>query len=85
MHLFVCSPVMSTATGIVERALEEDVRTGDVTTQATVPPHARARARITQKAPGVIYGLDLAEEVFRRLDPDVTFTRQVAEGEWLDG
>ena len=73
---------MSTATGIVERALAEDVRTGDVTTQATVPAQARAQARITQKAPGVIFGLDVAEEVFRSLDPETEITRRTAEGEW---
>ncbi len=75
---------MSTATGIVERALDEDVRSGDVTTEATVPAQARARARITQKAPGVIFGLDVAEEVFRSLDPDIEITRRTAEGEWRE-
>ena len=39
---------------IVRRALDEDVGAGDVTTRATVPPGARARARITQKQPGVV-------------------------------
>jgi len=75
---------MSTATGIVERALDEDVRSGDVTTESTVPAQARARARITQKAPGVIFGLDVAEEVFRNLDPDIEITRRIAEGEWRE-
>ena len=70
---------------IVSRALEEDVGAGDVTTRATVPPAARARARITQKQPGVVFGLDVAEAVFRRLDPDVALTRLVAEGEWREG
>ena len=54
---------------IVDRALAEDVGSGDVTTAATVPPYAGAEAVITQKAPGVIYGLDVAEQVFRELDP----------------
>ena len=40
------------------RALEEDLGSGDVTTAATVAPGTRAVARIVQKAPGVIYGLD---------------------------
>ena len=46
----------------VARALVEDVGDGDITTEATVPADARARGRITQKAPGVIYGLDAAED-----------------------
>ena len=41
---------------LVARALAEDIGTGDVTTEATVPAGARARATITQKAPGVIFG-----------------------------
>jgi len=50
---------------IVRRALAEDVGTGDVTTAATVPADAPARARIVQKQPGVACGLDLVEETMR--------------------
>ncbi|MGI8580173.1 MAG: carboxylating nicotinate-nucleotide diphosphorylase [Solirubrobacteraceae bacterium] len=70
---------------LVARALAEDVGSGDVTTEATVDAGARARARIVQKAPGVIFGLDAAEAAFRALDPDVTFDRRCAEGEWREG
>jgi nicotinate-nucleotide pyrophosphorylase (carboxylating) len=55
---------------LIDRALAEDVGDGDATTEATVDADARARATITQKAPGVISGLAVAEAVFRRLDPD---------------
>ena len=70
---------------IVARALAEDVGDGDVTTTATVPEDARARARITQKAPGVVFGLDVAERTFRALDPEVAFERLTAEGQWREG
>lgn len=70
---------------IVHRALDEDLRTGDLTTQATVPPGTRARARITQKQPGVLFGLDVAEVAFRALDPEARFARLAAEGTWRDG
>jgi nicotinate-nucleotide pyrophosphorylase (carboxylating) len=73
------------ANGLVARALAEDLGGGDVTTQATVPAGARARAVITQKAPGVVFGLDTAEETFRTLDPDARFERRVVEGVWRDG
>ena len=73
-----------TTAALVRRALAEDVGAGDVTTAATVPADARARAVITQKAPGVIYGLDAAEEAFRQLDPDATFDRLVDEGIWRE-
>jgi nicotinate-nucleotide pyrophosphorylase (carboxylating) len=55
----------------------------DVTTEAVVDPGRRARARITQKEPGAIFGLEVAEAVFRRLDPVVSWRSLRAEGEWL--
>src|SRR5690348_6274614 len=70
---------------LVARALAEDVGDGDVTTAATVPVDARARATITQKAPGVVFGLDAAEETFRSLDPDLAIERLVDEGVWREG
>jgi nicotinate-nucleotide pyrophosphorylase (carboxylating) len=70
---------------LIDRALAEDVGDGDATAQATVDPAARARATITQKAPGVISGVAVAEAVFRRLDPDVAVQRLGPEGEWRQG
>ena len=70
---------------VVERALREDVGAGDVTTEATVPAGTRARARITQKAPGVVFGLACAEAVFRQLDPGAALGRRVEEGRYRDG
>jgi nicotinate-nucleotide pyrophosphorylase (carboxylating) len=69
---------------MVRRALEEDLGDGDVTTDATVKPGARARALITQKASGAIYGLELAEATFALLDPDTRFERLVEEGRWRE-
>ena len=69
---------------LIDRALAEDVGAGDVTTEATVDAAARARATITQKAPGVISGLAIAEAVFRRLDPDAVIAPLGPEGEWRD-
>jgi nicotinate-nucleotide pyrophosphorylase (carboxylating) len=47
---------------LVARALAEDLGDGDVTGEATVPAEATATARIVQKAPGVVFGLDLVAE-----------------------
>ena len=52
----------------MQRALAEDIGGGDVTSEATVPEGTRARARIVQKAAGVIYGLDAATLAFALLD-----------------
>jgi nicotinate-nucleotide pyrophosphorylase (carboxylating) len=71
-------------TALVERALGEDVGAGDVTTDATVGEDARARALITQKASGAIYGLQAAETAFALLDPDARMERLVEEGVWRE-
>ena len=70
---------------LVGLALREDVGAGDVTTLATVEEGVRACARIVQKAPGVIYGLQAAETTFRLLDPDAQIERLVEEGIWREG
>jgi nicotinate-nucleotide pyrophosphorylase (carboxylating) len=69
---------------LVAAALAEDVGTGDITTEATVAPTARARALIVQKAPGVVFGLAAAEETFRTLDPDVAIRWSTEEGRWRE-
>jgi nicotinate-nucleotide pyrophosphorylase (carboxylating) len=76
--------VTITTEDLIDRALAEDVGDGDVTVEATVDPGARGVATITQKAPGVISGLDVAEAVFLRLDPDAAIERLGPEGEWRD-
>ncbi len=69
---------------LVRRALAEDVGPGDVTSKATVAAEARARALITQKAPGAIYGLDVAEAAFMALDEHARVERLVEEGRWRE-
>jgi nicotinate-nucleotide pyrophosphorylase (carboxylating) len=70
---------------VVARALAEDVGDGDVTTAATVPAGARGVATITQKAPGVVFGLDVAEAAFRQIGgDDVVVERLSPEGAWQE-
>jgi nicotinate-nucleotide pyrophosphorylase (carboxylating) len=66
---------------IVSRALAEDIGTGDITSEATVPADAHARARIVQKQPGVVFGLGVAAEAFRRTGAG-DLERLIAEDEW---
>jgi nicotinate-nucleotide pyrophosphorylase (carboxylating) len=78
------TPDAQTLDQLVLRALAEDVGEADVTSQATVPDGIRAVATITQKAPGVVFGLDAAEATFMALDPDVSLERLGPEGEWSE-
>jgi nicotinate-nucleotide pyrophosphorylase (carboxylating) len=52
---------------IVRRALEEDVRGGDITTEATVAPALMARGVFLLKADCVLAGLEVAFEAFRQV------------------
>jgi nicotinate-nucleotide pyrophosphorylase (carboxylating) len=74
----------STLTDVVARALAEDIGDGDVTTAATVPENAMAHALVTQKAPGVLFGLDVAAEVFRLVDAELAVQPLTREGEWRE-
>ncbi|MEX2107098.1 MAG: carboxylating nicotinate-nucleotide diphosphorylase [Solirubrobacterales bacterium] len=66
---------------IVARALAEDVGDGDVTSLATVPEDARARARIVQKQPGVVHGLAVVAETMRQCGVE-NVDNLVLEGQW---
>jgi nicotinate-nucleotide pyrophosphorylase (carboxylating) len=68
---------------LVAAALVEDLGGGDVTTDATVPADARTRAKIVQKEPGVVFGLDTAAAAFRRTGAG-DLDKLVVEGTWSD-
>jgi nicotinate-nucleotide pyrophosphorylase (carboxylating) len=69
---------------LVRAALDEDLGTGDVTSQATVPEGARGVATITQKAPGVVFGIEAAGAVFAALDAAAEVQVLGPEGEWRE-
>jgi nicotinate-nucleotide pyrophosphorylase (carboxylating) len=70
-----------TTSRLLDLALAEDIGGGDVTSSLTVPAGRQGRGTLLAKAPGVISGLDVAGEVFRRVDPAITFTSLVADGD----
>src|SRR3954471_11057616 len=67
---------------LIDQALAEDVGAGDVTTSLLVPAGATGRAVLTQKAPGVLAGLRVAEAVFHRVDPALRWHAHASEGAW---
>jgi nicotinate-nucleotide pyrophosphorylase (carboxylating) len=66
---------------LVRRALDEDVGTGDITTEAIVPPTARARGVFLVQAACVVAGLDVAFEAFRQIESSVTVAAGRRDGE----
>ena len=74
---------------IVERAvaaaLEEELAlAGDLTSQATLAPGARAEARLSAREPGVIAGLELAATAFRLVGDGVDFSPRLADGDSVE-
>ncbi|HEX6271904.1 MAG TPA: carboxylating nicotinate-nucleotide diphosphorylase [Polyangiaceae bacterium] len=64
----------------IDRALAEDLGSGDVTTEAIVPRSMRAVARAIAKQPLVVCGGDVFARVFYRLDAGLRVERRAAEG-----
>ena len=65
---------------LVERAIEEDLGRGDVTTEALIPAHKIGRATILAKTGGVLAGIDVAARVFTEVDPFLKFKSLAHDG-----
>jgi nicotinate-nucleotide pyrophosphorylase (carboxylating) len=65
----------------IQRALEEDIGSGDATTNSIVPSDATLRGQIVAKQDGVIAGLEIAAAVFRELDKTIVFETSITDGE----
>jgi nicotinate-nucleotide pyrophosphorylase (carboxylating) len=64
----------------IQRALSEDIGTGDVTTDTIVPAGASLHGRIVAKQDGVVAGLEVAKGVFLTLNEHVTFVPRAKDG-----
>ena len=65
----------------LDAALREDIGTGDITSEAIVPPETVARGRFVARQAGVLAGLPLLPAIFGRLDPDVLIEPLDHDGE----
>lgn len=66
---------------LVQRALAEDVGSGDATVLATIPASAKGRAHILTRIDMICAGLPLAEAVFRALDPEMRIEFRAKDSE----
>ena len=64
----------------IKRALQEDIGSGDVTTDSIVPLEASLTGQIVAKQNGVVAGLDVAQQVLTLLDDRIRFQPNVTEG-----
>ena len=65
---------------MLDWALEEDLGRGDCTSNSSVPATLSHEGFILAKEAGVVAGIDVAREVFKRVDPEVVFEAKVADG-----
>ncbi|MGN0879785.1 MAG: carboxylating nicotinate-nucleotide diphosphorylase [Oligosphaeraceae bacterium] len=71
----------NTLKSIVHLALTEDIGSGDATTLAVVPAELRTTAHFVVRKACVCSGLPVVQAVFAELDPTLTFTPHVADGD----
>lgn len=67
--------------GIIRRALEEDIGTGDITTSSIIDPKLRGIAQIMAKEDLILAGITVARRVFKILNPEVQFEESFKDGD----
>lgn len=65
---------------IIQIALAEDIGSGDITSNATLPLELTYNGRFLAKASGVIAGLEIVNLVFAQLDKGLQFIPMVEDG-----
>jgi nicotinate-nucleotide pyrophosphorylase (carboxylating) len=66
---------------IVQRALDEDIGDGDVTTQCTIPAELWLEGSFVARAEGIVAGLQVALLAFMLLDERVEFYPEATDGQ----
>ncbi len=65
---------------LIRIALSEDIGSGDITTEATIPVDANARARMVAKDNGVVAGIEVAVAVFHQINPALEIQVYIQDG-----
>lgn len=65
-------------------ALQEDVGSGDATTDAIIPAEERLHGHVIVKQDGVISGLDVTKFVYRVVDPTIECKLTVKDGQIVE-
>ncbi|MFA8341925.1 MAG: carboxylating nicotinate-nucleotide diphosphorylase [Rhodothermaceae bacterium] len=69
---------------IIKSALQEDVNTGDITTNLLIPEDKNASAFMKAKESGVVAGMEIAEMVFKYLSPEIEWKPFVKDGDKVE-
>ena len=68
---------------LLDLGIEEDINTGDVTTESIIPESMNAVATMTAKQEGVVSGLEIVKMVYDRFQKDVVFTPYFKDGDFV--
>ena len=66
---------------LLDLGIEEDINTGDITTESIIPASMNGVATMTAKQDGVISGLEIVKMVYDRFQSDVVFTPYFKDGD----
>ena len=66
---------------LIEIAISEDIGDGDHTSKACIPDSAVGHAKLLIKEEGILAGIDIAERVFKKIDPDLKITAYLKDGD----
>lgn len=69
---------------LIQTALEEDIGSGDITTDNLIEPDMLGDGIIVAKEPLVIAGLDAAKQVFKRLDENIVCQSEYKDGDFVN-
>lgn len=66
---------------LIQSALEEDIKTGDITTLAIIPENLISKASVSIKADGIISGLEIMRNVFLQMDSSIVISLLKNDGD----
>ncbi len=65
---------------IIKSALREDLGDGDHTSLSTIPANAKGKAKLLIKEDGVVAGVELAKEIFKEVDQELSVEVLIQDG-----
>ena len=69
---------------LIELCIKEDIGDGDHSSLSCIPAGEKGHMKLLVKQKGIIDGMEVAERVFRRLDPEVKFTPVLHDGDRIE-
>lgn len=68
---------------VIKYALQEDIGSGDHTSQSTISRESSGKAHLLVKQEGILSGMQIARKVFFHVDPTLVMTDQLKDGDHI--